>query len=188
MKHTTISLSILALVACGGGKKPEPAEPKEPEPEPAPAQAAEEKSAPEPEPAPEPAPPPPRSWKAQADLTPNKGVKIKPVTVTFTQQEGQPVNVASTGWFDGLKAGKYHLIVHQGAECGKNAAKAGKPMDGGDIAFTATKSTDSLTVDPIASIKLDGDTAVVGHALVLHDDKRGKPGRALACGTIGAGE
>jgi len=185
MKHTTILISILAIVACGG-KKPPPAEPKEPEPEPAPAAAAEDKPAAEPAPAPEPPPPAPKSWKAQADLAPNKGVKIKGVTVTFTQQEGQPVAVASTGWFDGIKAGKYHLIVHQGADCGRNAVKAGKPMDGGDIPFTATKSTDSLDVAPVAALQLEGDRAIIGHTLVLHDDKRGKPGKALACGAIGA--
>lgn len=187
MKHTTMLISILAIVACGG-KKPPPAEPKEPEADDKPATAAEDKPAAEPEPAAEPAPPPaPKSWKAQADLAPNKGAKLKGATVTFAQQEGQPVAVASTGWFDGIKAGKYHLLVHQGADCGKNAAKAGKALDGGDIPFTATKGTDSLAVDPVASLQLDGDRAIVGHTLVLHDDKRGKPGKALACGTIGAG-
>jgi hypothetical protein len=187
MKHTTMLISILAIVACGG-KKPPPEEPKEPEPESEPAPvAAENKPAAEPEPAPEPPPPPvPKSRKAQADLAPNKGVKIKGVTVTFTQQEGEPVAVASTGWFEGIKAGKYHLIVHQGADCGRNAAKAGKPMVGDDIPFTATKSTDSLDVAPVTALQLEGDRAIVGHTLVLHDDKRGKPGKALACGAIGA--
>ena len=189
MKHTTILISILAMAACGG-KKPPPAEPKESEPEtaPAPAAAAEDKPASEPEPAAEPPPPPaPKSWKAQADLAPNKGVRIKGTTVTFTQQEGQPVAVASAGWFDGIKAGKYHLVVHQGADCGKNAAKAGKAMDGGDISFAAAKGSDSLDVAPVGTLQLQGDSAIVGHTLVLHDDKRGKPGKALACGTIGAG-
>ncbi|HEX7837423.1 MAG TPA: hypothetical protein VF469_08170, partial [Kofleriaceae bacterium] len=154
MKHTTLLISILAIVACGG-KKPPPAEPKEPEPEAAatPAAAGEDKPATEPEPAPEPPPAPaPRASKAQADLAPNKGVRLKGTTVTFTQQAGQPVAVASAGWFEGLKAGKYHLVVHQGADCGKNAAKAGKAIDGGDIPFTATKSTDSLSVDPVAAL------------------------------------
>jgi hypothetical protein len=191
MKHTpslsislTLSISFLAIVACGGGKKPPPAAPKEPEPEPA-APVAETKPAPEPEPepAPEPPPPPPpAALHAQAELAPVKGVKIKAVTVTFTQQGTDPVAIGSTGWFDGIKAGKYHLVVHGGDACG---AKAGKPM-GSDIAFTATKSTDSLTVAPVA-LSIEGEGAIVGHPLVLHADKKGKPGKALACGMIAAG-
>jgi len=31
---------------------------------------------------------------------------------------------------------------------------------------------------------LDGEHSVVGHTLVLHDDKKGKPGKAVACGAI----
>jgi pyruvate/2-oxoglutarate dehydrogenase complex dihydrolipoamide acyltransferase (E2) component len=185
MKQTTMLISILAIIACGGKKPPE--EPKEPEPEAAtPAAAAEDKPATEPPPALEPEPAP-KASKAQADLAPNKGVRIKGTTVTFTQQEGQPIAVASAGWFDGIKAGKYHLVVHQGADCGKNAAKTGKATEGGDIPFTATKSTDSLSVDPVATLQLEGDRAIVGHTLVLHEDKRGKPGKALACGTISTG-
>jgi Cu/Zn superoxide dismutase len=187
MKHTTILFSILAIAACGGSKPP-PAEPKEPEPEPA---AAEAKPAPEPEPAPAPEPlppPPPKSWKAQAALTPSKGVKLKGATVTFAQEEGQPTVVASTGWFDGIKAGKYHLVVHEGADCGANASKAGKPVAGADVAFAAAKGLEALPETTAATIALDGDAAVVGKTLVLHDDKKGKPGKALACGPIAAGE
>jgi Cu/Zn superoxide dismutase len=190
MKHTTILISILAIAACGG-KKPEPKEPAEPKEAAAePAPAAETKPAEaEPPPAPEPPPPPtPKTWHAQAQLAPVKGAKLKGATVTFTQQEGGPVSVASTGWFDGIKAGKYHLLVHQNSDCGANATKAGKPISGADIPFAAAKGMDALAVDQVATIQLDGDTAIVGHTLVLHDDKRGKPGKALACGAIAAGE
>jgi hypothetical protein len=190
MKHTTTLISILAIAACGGGKKPEPKEPKEvKEEEPEPAPVAETKPAePEPPPAPEPPPPPPpKIWHAQAQLAPVKGAKLKGATVTFTQQEGQPVSVASTGWFDGIKAGKYHLLVHQNAECGANAAKAGKPVAGADIAFAAAKGMDALDVAQVSSVQLDGDAAIVGHTLVLHDDKKGKPGKVLACGAIVGG-
>jgi hypothetical protein len=31
---------------------------------------------------------------------------------------------------------------------------------------------------------LDSDAGAIGHTLVLHDDKRSKPGKALACGVI----
>jgi len=187
MKHPTILFSILAIAACGGSKPP-PAEPKEPEPEPP---APEAKPAPEPEPPPAPEPPPPPPPKvvhAQAQLAPVKGVKIKGATVTFSQQEGEAVSLGSTGWFDGLKPGKYHLIVHDGAECGANAGKAGKPMFGADVPFMAAKGTAALEVGQIASIQLDGDAAVIGHTLVLHDDKKGRPGKALACGAIAGGE
>jgi len=186
MKHTTILFSILAIAACGG-KKPPPAEPKEPEPEPPAAKPAPE---PEPPPAPEPPPPPPppKVVHAQAQLAPVKGVKIKGATVTFSQQEGEAVSIASTGWFDGLKVGKYHLIVHEGADCGPNASKAGKPMFGADVPFMAAKGTEALEVGQIASIQLEGDAAVVGHTLVLHEDKKGRAGKALACGAIAGGE
>ena len=189
MKHTTMLISILAFAACGGGKKPAPKAPeeaKEAEPEPAP--VADKPAEPEPPPAPEPPPPPPpKTWHAQAQLTPVKGAKLKGATVTFSQQEGQPVSVASTGWFDGIKAGKYHLLVHQNSDCGANATKAGKPIAGADIPFAAAKGMAGLDVAQVNAIQLDGDTAIVGHTLVLHDDKKGKPGKALACGPIAGG-
>ena len=192
MKKITILMSILAVAACGG-KKPEPTEPKEPvEEAPAPAPEAEKKM-PEPAPAPEaakpepPPPPPPKSWHAQASLVPVKGAKIKGTTVTFSQTEGAPVVVGAMGWFDGIKPGKYHLVVHEAADCGANAAKAGKPMASGDLAFAAAKGASTLTVDKADAVSLDGDGSIVGHALALHDDKKGKPGKILACGPIAAG-
>jgi len=179
MTHTKILISVLAVAACGG-KKSEPAQPK-PEPEPPPAPK------PEPEPAPEPPPPPPpaKQWHAQAELTPVKGSKFKAATVTFSQAEGKPVTIGSSGWFEGIKSAPYHLVVHDGAACGPNATKAGKP--GTDIAFVATAGMDALDVGEVpAGLVLDGDGTIVGHTLVLHDDKKGKPGKALACGTIAA--
>lgn len=187
MKHSTILISILAIAACGG-KQPPPAEPKEPEPEPA-APAPEAKPAPEPEPVPAPAPPPPPATKtlyAQAQLTPVKGVKIKGVTVTFTQEGDQPVAIGSNGWFDGIMPGKYHLVVHESANCGPNATKAGKPMAAADVPFAATKGMDALSLPQVAQIQLQGDGAVVGHTLVLHADAKGQPGKAMACGAIAA--
>jgi hypothetical protein len=185
MKHTTILISILAIAACGG-KQPPPAEPKEPEPDPAP--AAETKP-PEPEPAPAPEPPPPPAPKtlyAQAQLAPVKGARIKGATVTFTQEGDQPLAIGSTGWFDGIKPGKYHLVVHEGTDCGPNATKAGKPMVAADVPFAAAKGMDALAIPQVAQIQLQGDGAVIGHTVVLHDDKKGKPGKALACGAIAA--
>jgi hypothetical protein len=185
MKPTTILISILAITACGG-KNPPPAEPKEPEPAP----PAEPTPAPEPEPAPapEPAPPAPapKTLYAQAQLTPVKGAKIKGATVTITQEGDQPVAIGSNGWFDGIKPGKYHLVVHEGADCGPNATKAGKPMAAADVPFAATKGMDALSIPQVAQIQLQGDGAVAGHTLVLHADAKGQPGKALACGAIAA--
>lgn len=186
MKHTTILISILAIAACGG-KSPPPDEPKEPAPAPAPEPQA--KPEPEPEPAPEPAPPPappPKTLYAQAALVPVKGAKIKGATVTFTQEGDQPVAVGSNGWFDGLKPGKYHLVVHESTDCGPNATKAGKPMAAADVLFTAAKGMDALSLPQVAQIQLQGDGAAVGHTLVLHADAKGKLGKALACGAIAA--
>lgn len=180
MKHSTILISLLAIAACGG-KKSEPAEPQEPPPE----QAAEPVAPPAPPPEPE--PPPPRSWNAQAEMAPVKGAKIKGATVTFAQTEGKPVTVTSTGWFEGIKSGKYHLVVHEAAECGPNATKVGK-AGGADIEFVATKGMDAIDVEPVETIQLDGDGTIVGRTLVLYDDKKGKPGKALACGSISAAE
>lgn len=176
MKHTPILLSVLAVAACGG-KKPEPAPPR-PEPEPA--------AAPEPKAEAAPEPPPPKSWNAEADLTPVKGAKIKGTIVTFAQTEGHPATVGSKGWFDGIKSGNYHLVVHDAAACGPNATKAGKPR--ADIPFVATAGMDRLDAGDIPALQLDGDATIVGHTLVLHDDKKGNPGKALACGPIAASQ
>jgi hypothetical protein len=178
MKHTHLLISLVTLAACGG-KKSEPAEPKPEPPAPAPAPAPE--PAPEPSPPPPP-PPPPKSWNAEAELTPVKGVKMKGTTVTFAQTEGKPTAMASRGWFDGIKSAPYHLVIHDGAACGPNGTKAGKA--GTDIPFVATKGMDRLEIGEMESIQLDGDATVVGHTLALHDDKKGKPGKLLACGPI----
>ena len=36
----------------------------------------------------------------------------------------------------------------------------------------------------MAALKVDGADTVAGKTLVLHDDKKGKPGKAVACGPI----
>jgi hypothetical protein len=180
MKSTWMWMSILAVAACGGGNKPA-AQPKDPEPM---ANETESKPAPEPEPEAAPPPPPPKKWHAAAELTPVKGSRIKPATVTFEQEEGGETSVSNTGWFDGLKAGKYHLVVHASADCGNNATKAGRVMVGSDMPFTNAKGATSLEVDKTAALALDGDSTIIGHSLVLHDDKKGKIGKPLACGPI----
>jgi hypothetical protein len=106
--------------------------------------------------------------------------------VTFTQEGDQAVAIGSNGWFDGIKPGKYHLVVHEGADCGPNATKAGKPMGAADVLFPADKGMDALSLPQVTQIKLQGDGAAIGHTLVLHADAKGKPGKAMACGAITA--
>ena len=177
MKRLHILISVVALVACGG-KSSEPAQPKPEPPPPAPE--------PKPEPEPEPPPPPPaKQWHAQAEMTPVKGAKFKGATVTFVQTDGKPgVKIGSTGWFEGIRSAPYHLVVHDGKDCGPNGTKAGKP--GAEIQFVATAGMDALDVDDSTAIQVDGDATIVGRTLVLHEDKQGKPGKALACGAIAA--
>jgi hypothetical protein len=184
----TILLSILAIAACGGGDKKADTTPKNPDDDEAAqpaATAAATKPDPEPAaPAEPPAPPPPKSFHASAELKPLKGVKLKGTTVTFAQTEGEEATVTSNGWFDGIKPGSYHLVVHEGADCGANGAKPGKPIATSDMPFKAAKAQDSLDIGKVATIQLDGDAAIVGHSLVLHADAKGKPGKPLACGPI----
>jgi hypothetical protein len=114
-------------------------------------------------------------------LTPSKSAKFKPATITFAQPEGGAVAVASSG-FDGIKAGTYHLVVHDGADCKKPGA-ALKAAATADMTFKAAKDSSSVDVGGVA-INLVGDAGVSGHVLVLTDDKKGKPGATLACGPI----
>ena len=123
-------------------------------------------------------------WKAKADLAPVKGQKFKPAAITFEQEEGSATKVASEG-FEGLKAGTYHLVVHEGSDCGKNATKVGKAFAGQteDLMFKIEKGTSTIAVDE-AKLEVGGDATITGHTLVLASDKKGKPAKALACGPI----
>ena len=187
MKNFTTLFTVLAFAACGGSK-PAPAS-IEPPPveEPAPVAAAEPTPAPEaPPPVAPPAPPPPKVTKAKAELTPVKGQKFKAATVTLSQKEGDSTSeLVSSAGFEGLKAGSYHLVVHSGAECGPNATRAGTVFAGATapIGFKADASGGAIEV-PAAAVQLEGEQAVTGKVLVLHADKGGKAGKALACGPI----
>jgi Cu/Zn superoxide dismutase len=169
----------MLFAGCGGkAKAPKAAPPPSPEKEVEPIA--------DPEPAAKPAPPPPKMWHAKAELTPAKGSKMKPSTVSFSQTEGDSVQVATDAPIDGLKPGKYHLVIHEGAACGANATKVGAAWGSGgapldiDVAKGGAGSIDQADRE----LALDGEASVVGHTLVLHDDKKGKPGKALACGAI----
>ena len=181
MKHFILFVSIVAT-ACGGKQPasvapaPEPAPVAAVEPAPAPATAPEPTPAPVPQPAPA-----PKVTKAKAELTPSKGQKFKVATVTFAQPDGGTVAVQSAG-FEGLKPGSYHLVVHEGASCSKPGV-AVKTPGASDLSFAATADSSTIDLSGVA-INVGGDGAVVGHALVLTDDKKGKPGKMLACGSI----
>ena len=140
------------FVACGGSK-PKPAEPA-PAPPP-PAEPVADKAPPAaPEPPAPPPPPPPKTFHAKAALAPVKGTKLGPATVSFTQEEGKDTAVAAEGGLTGLAKGTYRLVVHQSADCGPNATKAGAAVkDAPDVSVTvgADKKGDVSASDPLSS-------------------------------------
>jgi hypothetical protein len=184
MKHA-LMISILAA-ACGGKKPPPPAAPP-PAETPAAAAPAPAVEKPAEKPAPEPPPPPPpKVSKAKVDLAPVKGQKFKAAAVTFSQQEGQQTSVGSTGWFDGLKPGTYHLVVHTESDCGPNGTKVGAvfaPAAKADLTFKVDKGTTTIDLSGV-DVPIAGTDTITGHTLVLTDDKKGKPGKTLACGAV----
>lgn len=173
MKIHLLLAAIPALAACGGGSK----DARAPEP-------IAEAPAPEPE---EPPPPPPMQWRATAALTPVKGSRMKPGEVTFEQTEGEATKVVSAGPLEGIRAGTYHLVIHEGAACGSTGTKAGPGWPKGaplSVVLEVAKGEPG-TVDLSSSeIVLDGEQSVVGRTLVIHEDRNGKLGRAVACGPI----
>lgn len=172
---------MLAATACGGGPKPS-----------APIGTASSEDLPEevgpetaPEPEPPPPPPPPQMWQASASLQPLRGSKVKPFTVVFTQTEGE-ATVGNTEGIGGLKAGTYHLVVHEGSACGKNGAEAGPIWEdaGAGINLTVGKGVQAALQDEATDLWLAGERSIVDRTLVLHADKRGAPAKALACGIV----
>jgi hypothetical protein len=192
MKHSLVFVSLLA--ACGGRdtQQTTPTAMPMPEAEPPP---VEEPIAEAPEPAPPPVEeeelppvaPPPRMMAAQAELRPVRGQKLQPVVIRFQQAEGQTARVVAESSFEGLRPGKYHLLVHESAECGANAAKIGPVWErtaSAPIALEATKDTPATIEEGDVAFELEGDAAITDRTLVLHADQRGKPGRVIACGEI----
>jgi hypothetical protein len=176
-----ITLLVTLAAACGGGKKAvdEP---------PAVADTPRESSGDPPAP-PEMAAAEPAaatSIGAKAALEPVKGAKQPPGTVTFTQGiEGTSV----TSDFQGLRPGRYHLVVHDGNECGESAAKAGPPWKGAEgvkLSFGVGGDEPGNIEESNVGLRLDGVAPIIGQTLALHDDKKGQPGKILACGTIDA--
>ncbi len=176
-------ISGLFCVGCGGSKPTQVAAPAELRPsEPAaPAEPAE------------PADPPPaepaaaaKVRGAKAALDPVKGAKQPPGVVTFTQDAS---GTSVTSDFSGLARGRYHLIIHDGSACGPNATQAGAPWKGAEavkLGFTVGGDEAGNVDETGVALSLDGVAPIIGQTLVLHDDKKGAPGKALACGTIDA--
>ena len=184
----SISITSILLAGCGGsGSKPAERPPVDPDPDPG--EVYEPTSDIEPEEPPP--PPPPREMTARAELAPVKGTKMKPTAVTFFQVEGEPAQVTSDSPFEGLKAGTYHLVIHEAAGCGKNAAGAGAIWETtAAITFpvVVTKKAPGTVEQDGVELMLEGDDSIVGRTLVLHADKKGKPGKAVACGPIATAE
>lgn len=172
---------VMALVGVGcGGSTPKPAE----EP------VVETKASPPPTEPSEPPPPAepavPKATGAKAALEPVKGAKQLPGVVTFTQ-DGSGTSITSD--FTGLPRGTYHLVIHEGTECGPNATQAGAPWKGAEsikLAFRVGGDEPGNIDETGLALQLDGVAPIIGQTLVLHDDKKGAPGKALACGTIDA--
>lgn len=179
MRLHALIMGTLIAGACGGKSKPPKAEPPPP---------PEELLETEPEPAPEPPPPPPpKQWHASVALTPVKGAKVKPATIAYSQTEGEEVKVTTETPLEGLKPGKYHLVVHEAAACGPNATKAGAAWPNA-LDVEIVKGTPGVVDQAQADVALDGESSLIGHTLVLHEDKKGRPGKALACGPIASVE
>jgi Cu/Zn superoxide dismutase len=181
MNRLACSLIALYATACGGSPKPpvEETPPVRSVPRETPESEPVETPANKPEPA-------AKSLAAKAALQPVKGAKQPPGTVTFTQGAS---GTSVTSDFEGLPRGRYHLVIHEGSECGPNATQAGAAWKGAEaipLAFTVGGDEAGNLDESGLALALDGVAPIIGQTLVLHDDKKGAPGKALACGTIDA--
>jgi hypothetical protein len=184
----SILMSMLVAAACGGSDKGETTTPASDEMAP-PAgdqgQATEQPPAETPPPAEQPPPPPaPKMFSATVAVAPSKGSKLKATTVTLSQEEGKPASVS--GSVEGLKAGKYVWQIHEG-DC-KKVGKAFAATESATVAVEITKEAPTAQLSGEQPWMLDGEQSVVGKALVLHEMKKDKPGKALGCGVISTGE
>ena len=187
MKAIASILVSVLVAACGGSDKGETTTPTE---ETTPA-GGEEMGAPaetppaETPPAETPPPPPaPKMFSASVAVAPSKGSKAKATTVTISQEEGKPASVSGT--VDGLKPGKYVWQIHEG-DC-KKVGKAFAGTETATVAMEVTKEAPQGALSGEQPWMLDGEQTVVGKTLVLHEVKKDKPGKALACGVISSGE
>ena len=126
----------------------------------------------------------PKRIYAKAALSPVRGSRLKRILVSFTQR-GNADTTVETGAFTNAMPGTYWLVIHDGSACGANASKAGPVWPGADVMRVVIRRDLSGGLETTElDLSLDGDAGAISHALVLHDDKKGKPGKALACGVI----
>ncbi|HSD88554.1 MAG TPA: hypothetical protein VLB44_13595 [Kofleriaceae bacterium] len=167
---------ITLLVGCGSSPPPKP-------PPPRPKSVETEKA---PAPAPPPAEKEPVIYHAKAAMTPTKASRLEPFTIGFMQHEGDNALVLADLPV-GVKAGTYHYLIHEGAECGPDGTKVGpvwRETKDVDLKLVVLKDLTGALDNSELAAHLEGEQAIVKHTLVLHDDKKGKPGKPLACGTI----
>jgi Cu/Zn superoxide dismutase len=126
-------------------------------------------------------------WWASAEIVPFKGVRMSPVSIVFFQAEGSPTRARSEESVQRLRPGTYHLVVHTRGDCGSRASSAGPPLDGGTTfapIVVPRKGPSPAVASDDLPFALAGDDTVTGHALVLHADRHGRPGKPIACGLI----
>lgn len=173
---------LAVLVGCGSSPPPKP-------PPPLPAKPVQTEKAPPPAPPP-PAEKEPVIYHAKAQMTPTKASKLEPFTIGFMQHEGDNALVLADLPV-GVKPGTYHYLIHEGAECGPNATKVGPlwhETKDIDLKLVVLKDLTGALDNSELAAHLEGEQTLVKHTLVLHEDKKGKPGKPLACGTIEASE
>lgn len=167
-----LALVVGLLVACGGGAKRA-----------APPATVAQKPSPAPQPAPAPpAPAEPAIYHAKAAMTPSKGSKLEPFTVGFMQREGDNALVMAD-LPEGVKAGTYHYVIHDGDDCAKPGAPWRETATQ-ELRLVVLKDLTGALDNSELAAHLAGEQSIIKHTLVLHDDKKGKPGKELACGTI----
>jgi hypothetical protein len=188
VKTSALLAASLVAASCGGGgsrgtKEPEP--PSDPDSIGDYVEPIEDEEDEEPPP-----PPPPMQWYAKVTLAAVKGSTMKPTVLRFEQTDGEGVRATSDEPLQGLKAGTYHLVFHEGDVCGKNAKSAGAAWAeaGAAITFEVVKGEPAVVDQADLELMLDGELSIVGHALVVHADKKGKADKPLACGVVESAE
>jgi hypothetical protein len=187
MKRFAATVAVLVGGGCGGGRIHRPYAPPEPDDH----RHGEEVELSEDEPIEEREddgrryPLPPEEWRATVTLEPVHRATLRPLVLTMTQVEGEGVRIVSQTPIEGLGRGVYHLVVHEGRACGRNATKVGAPFEAAavDMPVVVMKG-ETPTIDDYYDLMLDGRWSIVGRTLVLHADRKGQPGKALGCGTI----
>lgn len=132
-------------------------------------------------------PPPPKEPEpvilhAKAEMAPAKGSKLEAFVVGFMQRQGDNALVLADLPV-GIKAGTYRYVIHAGGECGKPGAVWAETKDV-ELKLVVLEDLTGAIENTEVAAHLDGEQSMIGHTFVLHEDKKGKPGKLLACGSI----